>query len=334
MSNKVVTFGEVMMRLSPPNYAKFSQASTLEIEYGGGEANVAIALAYMGLDTCHVTRLPDTMIGKSVTQYLRQHWLDTRHVIYGDARMGMYFLEKGAVHRSSKVVYERDGSSFSRIQPEMVNWEEILKGADWFHWTGITPALSQGACDTCLAAIKTANKLGVTVSGDIHSRKSLWQYGKTRQEVLPELISGTDVVIASSYDLFDILNIGNEKADFAVSAKAVQERYPKIKVVADKDREMISASHNRIQGKMWKEGNLITSPSYDVTHIIDRVGTGDAFGAGLIYGLLHHEDDEVALKYGAAACALKHTVEGDANMVSAEDVTHLVRGNYDGRIKR
>lgn len=331
---KVVTFGEVMMRLSPPGYAKFSQAGMLEVEYGGGEANVAIALAYMGLDSCHVTRLPDNMIGKSVTQYLRHHWLDTSQVIYGDDRMGMYFLEKGAVHRSSKVVYERDGSAFSKISPDMINWEEVLRGADCFHWTGITPAISKGASDTCLAAIKTANELGIMVSGDVHSRKSLWNYGQTKEEILPALIRCTNVVIASAYDLYDILSIGEKGTDFESSAKALQAMYPAIKVVADKDREMLSASHNRIQGKMWKDEKLITSPSYNVTHIIDRVGTGDAFAAGLIYGLLHHEDDEIALKYGAAACALKHTVEGDANMVSAEDVTNLVNGQYDGRIKR
>ena len=331
---KVVTFGEVMMRLSPPGHAKFSQAGELEIDFGGGEANVAIALAYMGLNACHVTRFPDNMIGKSVTQYLRQHWLDTSHIIYGDNRMGMYFLEKGAVHRSSKVVYERDGSAFSMIQPEMFNWEEILEGSDWFHWTGITPAISRGVADTCLEAIKVAKKLGVTVSGDVHSRQSLWQYGKTRQEVLPAFVENTDVVIASAYDMHDVFAIGSEGADFKESAKALQEKYSGINVVADKDREMLSASHNRIQGKMWNGTRLVTSPSYDVTHIVDRVGTGDAFAAGLIYGLLHHEQDEVAIKYGAAACALKHTVEGDANMVLEEDVTNLVRGNYDGRIKR
>jgi len=331
---KVVTFGEVMMRLSPPGHAKFSQAGMLEIEYGGGEANVAIALAYMGLDTCHVTRLPDNMIGKSVTQYLRHHWLDTSHIIYGDEGIGMYFLEKGAVHRSSKVVYAREGSAFSKITPNMVDWKEILTGADCFHWTGITPAVSKGASDTCMAAIKMANELGVMVSGDVHSRKSLWKYGKTKEEVLPELIGSTDVIIASPYDLNSILSIGNEDSNFESIAKELQEIYPSVKVVADKDREMLSASHNRIQGKMWKDEKLITSPWYDVTHIIDRVGTGDAFAAGLIYGLLHYESNEIALKYGAAACALKHTVEGDANMVSVEDVTSLVKGNYDGRIKR
>ena len=331
---KVVTFGEVMMRLSPPGHAKFSQADMLEIEYGGGEANVAIALAYMGLDTCHVTRLPDNMIGRSVTQYLRHHWLDTSRVIYGDERMGIYFLEKGAVHRSSKVVYEREGSAFSKVKPSMFDWEEILRGVDCFHWTGITPAISKGASDTCMAAIKTANELGVMVSGDVHSRKSLWKYGQTKEEVLPEFIGCTDVIIASSYDLNDILSIGNKEIDFESSAKALQVMYPAVKVVADKEREMLSASHNRIQGKMWKDDKLITSPWYNVTHIIDRVGTGDAFAAGLIYGLLHHESNEIALKYGAAACALKHTVEGDASMVSAEDVTNLVNGNYDGRIKR
>ncbi len=333
-TKRIVTFGEVMMRLSPPGYAKFSQTTSLDIDYGGGEANVAIALAYMGIEACHVTRLPNNLIGRSATQYLRHHWVDTNHVLYGDTKMGFYFLEKGAVHRSSEVVYERHDSAFSKIKLEMLCWEEILEGADWFHWTGITPAVSQGAAESCLKAIQVANSLGITVSGDIHSRKSLWKYGLSQQEVIPDLVAGSNVVIASTYDIHDIFEIGNPDMDFEASAKALQEKFPLVHKVADKDREVLSASHNRIKGKMWNGKELLNSPSYDVTHIVDRVGTGDAYSAGLIYSLVNQKTDEVALKYAAATCALKHTVEGDANMVSEEDVAELVKGIGSGKIKR
>lgn len=334
-TKKLVTFGEVMMRLSPPGHARFSQAKTMDVDYGGGEANVAIALAYMGMEASHVTRLPDTLVGRSVTQYLRHHWIDTRHVIYGGTRMGLYFLEKGAVHRSSEVVYERADSSFSKIEPEMLDWHKILEGADWFHWTGITPAISKGASDSCLKAIEAANSMGVTVSGDIHSRKSMWKYGLSKKQVMPELVARTDVIISGTYDLHDIFGIGRHDSEFKDSAKTLQDRFPNVTKIADKDREVLSASHNRIKGKMWDGRDLITTPSYDVTHIIDRVGTGDAYAAGLIYGLLYHpEDDDVALRYAAASCALKHTVEGDANMACEEEVARIVNGDLSGNIKR
>ncbi len=334
MSKKVVTFGEVMMRFSPPGHAKFSQATTVELAYGGGEANVAISLAYFGLDATHVTRFPDNLLGRSATQFLRHHWLDTSRIIYGDGRMGKYFLEKGAVHRSSEVVYERDHSAFSRIVPGMVDWNEILKDASWFHWTGITPAISQSAADCCKEAIVAANELGIPVSGDIHSRKSLWQYGKSQQEIIPQMVEGCDVVIASTYDLKEIFGIGEVDDPFEESAEKLSDKYPKVKKVIDKHRESVSASHNRIQGFIWSEGSMYRSTSFDVTHIVDRVGTGDAYAAGLIYGLLTYDDDQQAVNFAAAACALKHTVEGDANVVSSKDVERIVQGNTSGKIIR
>ncbi len=333
---KVVTFGEVMMRLSPPGHAKFSQASALELAFGGGEANVAISLAYFGLSATHVTRFPDNIIGRSATQFLRHHWLDTSEVIYGDNMMGIYFLEKGAVHRSSQVIYEREGSAFSKITPEMISWEQVLKDADWFHWTGITPAISQGAAACCAEAIKAANKLGVTVSADIHSRRTLWNYGKTEQEVMPKLIEGCDVVIGSPKDIRNAFNfdIKGKTNDFKAISKELSKRCPRIKKVVDKNRETLSASHNRIQGKMWNGKYLFETPKLDVTHIIDRVGTGDAYAAGLIYGLLVYNDDVQSLKFATAACALKHTIEGDANVVSLEDVQGLMKGDTSGSINR
>lgn len=333
MSKKVVTFGEVMMRLSPPGYEKFSQASSFELVYGGGEANVAISCAYLGMKAAHVTRFPNNALGKAATQFLRKHWLSTDHVIYGDDMMGKYFLEKGAVHRSSEVIYEREGSAFSLIEPSMINWESVLKDADWFHWTGITPAISEGAAKCCLEAIKTANKMGITVSGDINSRSNMWKYGKTMQDVIPELVEHCDVVITSSRGIREMFGLGQSEDSFNTLAKELITLFPSVKKVVKKTRRMLSASHNQIQGKMWNGTSYIKTDMLNITHIIDRVGTGDAFAAGLIYGLLHYEDQQ-ALDFASAACALKHTVPGDVNIVSLENVRDLMEGNTTGAIRR
>lgn len=334
---KVVTFGEVMMRLSPPGFAKFSQAHTLDVVYGGGEANVAISLAYLGLNASHVTRFPDNLIGYSAAQFLRHHWLDSSWILYGDQLMGKYFLEKGAVHRPSQVVYEREGSAFSRIEPGMVDWRAVFQDADWFHWTGITPAISAGAAACTLEAIKAANEMGVSVSADIHSRKNLWNFGKTEKEIMPELIAGCDVVIGSYKDIssiFDMDTEGDETERFISAANQLMNLHPRIQKVFDKDRKTVSASHNSIRGKMWNGKRFHKTNKLEVTHIVDRVGTGDAYAAGLIYGLLHYTDDLEALKFATAACALKHTVEGDANMVALDSVLELMNGNTSGKIIR
>ena len=333
MPKKVITFGEVMMRLSPPGHSKFSQATSLELVYGGGEANVAISLAYLGMKAAHVTRFPDNALGKAATQFLRQHWLSTEHVIYGGNMLGKYFLEKGAVHRSSEVIYEREGSSFSLIEPSMVNWEDVLKDADWFHWTGITPAISEGAAHCCLDAIKTANKLGIPVSGDINSRDNMWKYGKTMEEVMPELVQNCDIVITSSRGIREMFGLGEEKDKFRAASENLMDHFPKIKKVVGKTRKSLSASHQQIQGKMWNGTEYIKTEVLDITPVIDRVGTGDAFAAGLIYGLLHYPDKE-ALEFASAACALKHTVPGDVNMVSLNNVLSLMQGDTSGSIIR
>lgn len=334
MAKKVVTFGEVMMRLSPPGYEKFAQATSLELVYGGGEANVAMSCAYLGMKAAHVTRFPENALGKAATQFLRKHWLSTEHVIYGDKMIGKYFLEKGAVHRSSEVIYEREGSSFSLIEPDMIDWEHVLKDADWFHFTGITPAISEGAANCCLNAIKTANKMGIMVSGDINSRDNMWKYGKSMQEVMPELVENCDVVITSSRGIHEMFSLGEPGDKYRDSARKLMERFPKIQKVVGKKRESISASHQQIQGKMWNGTEYIKSENLNITHVIDRVGTGDAFAAGLIYGLLHYQNDLEALSFASAACALKHTVPGDVNLVSLENVTNLMGGDTTGSIKR
>ncbi|PKA97720.1 2-dehydro-3-deoxygluconokinase [Flavobacteriaceae bacterium MAR_2009_75] len=334
MPKKLITFGEVMMRLSPPGYSKFAQATSLELVYGGGEANVAISCAYLGMKAAHVTRFPNNALGKAATQFLRKHWLSTEHVIYGGNMLGKYFLEKGAAHRSSEVIYEREGSAFSLIEPSMIDWQQALKGADWFHWTGITPAISEGAAKCCLEAIKTANKMGIKVSGDINSRDNMWKYGKTMQEVMPELVQNCDVVITSSRGIHEMFGVAAPEDKFREASKKLMDKFPKIKKVVGKTRKSISASHQQIQGKMWNGEEYIKTETLNITPVIDRVGTGDAFASGLIYGLLHYDNDLQALNFASSACALKHTVPGDVNMVSLENVTSLMEGDTSGAIKR
>ena len=215
----------------------------------------------------------------------------------------------------------------------MIDWEDVLKDADWFHWTGITPAISDGAAKSCLDAIKTANKMGITVSGDINSRKNMWKYGKTMQEVMPELVQNCDIVISSTKGIHEMFGLGEQGEKFRKSAKLLMQRFPKIKKVVGKTRKSLSASHQQIQGKMWNGDHYIKTDSLNITHVIDRVGTGDAFAAGLIYGLLHY-DDAHALSFASAACALKHTVPGDVNLVSLDNVLSLMEGDTSGTIKR
>lgn len=333
----VITFGEIMMRLSTPGFARFSQATNLNITYGGGEANVAVSLAYFGLPAAHVTRFPDNDLGQAATALLRQHQVNTAHIIYGGDRLGLYFLETGAVARPSKVVYDRADSAFAQLQPGMLNWEVILKDAQWFHWTGITPAISDGAARSCLEAIQVANKLGITVSADINYRKNLWQYGKSAPEVMPEMIAGCDLIVSSLSDAADILQIlpeDNSSDKFISVCQQIMQQYPRIKRIVNTKRGSVNASHNTLAGMLWNGRELVQTPTHDITHIIDRIGGGDAFMAGLIYGLLTYPDDQQALNFAVAASALKHTIEGDANLVTVAEVEPVMHGDSSGRLKR
>ncbi|UXP31769.1 sugar kinase [Reichenbachiella agarivorans] len=330
---KVVTFGEVMMRLTPPGYAKISQTETLELTFGGGEANVAISLAYFDLKAFHVTQFPDNTVGKAATQFLRRHWVATPYVTYGPMDLGIYFHERGAVHRSSTVLYDRANSSFANLDPSVYNWEEIFEDADWFHWTGITPAISENTLAATKQALLAAKKMGVKVSCDLTYRDSLWKYGKTPQEALPELIELTDVLMTGTREMI-LFSDGTEEMEQEDLMKNFQKTFPNLEIIADKKRDSINASLNALSGMMWDGQQIYQTKELSVTHIVDRVGTGDAFCAGLIYGLLTKEGNQHALDFAIAACALKHTIEGDANMVSVADVEKLVSGDSSGRIIR
>lgn len=347
MSKKVVTFGEIMLRLATPGYLRFSQAKEFSATFGGGEANVAVSLANYGLNAEFVTRMPKNDIAKSCEMDLHKYGVKTDNFIYGGDRLGIYFLETGAVARASKVVYDRAHSAIAEIKPGMIDWEKVLKGADWFHWTGITPALSQGAADACLEAIKVANKLGVTVSCDLNYRKNLWKYGKSAAEIMPVLVEGCDVILGNEEDAEKVFGIKPEGFDVAqtngeVNAAVFEsvctqlmKKFPRAKKVIITLRGSINANHNTWGGVLFADGKLFQSRRYDITHIVDRVGGGDSFMGGLIYGLLTYTgDDQKALDFAVAASCLKHTIYGDYNLATVEEVEKLMSGDASGRVSR
>ena len=343
----VITFGEIMLRLSTPGYLRFGQARQFDATFGGGEANVAVSLANYGVDAKFITRLPENDIAKACIKDLRSYGVDTSGIIYGGDRVGIYFLETGAVARPSKVVYDRANSSIATIQPGMVDWKKVFEGADWFHWTGITPALSQGAADVCLEAIKAANALGVTVSCDLNYRKNLWKYGKTAGEVMPALVEGCDIILGNEEDADKVFGIKPEGFDVTATGGAIDQRrfqsvgeqlmkrFPRAKKVIITLRGSVNANHNTWGGVLWDGKTLCQSPRYDITHIVDRVGGGDSFMGGLIYGLLTYTgDDQKALNFAVAASCLKHTIFGDYNQVTVAEVENLMKGDASGRVSR
>ena len=344
---RVVTFGEIMLRLSTPGYLRFGQARQFDATFGGGEANVAVSLANYGLDARFVTRLPENDIARACVRDLRSYGVDTSGIVWGGERLGIYFLETGAVARPSKVVYDRANSAIASIQPGMIDWEKVFKGADWFHWTGITPALSQGAADVCLEAVKAANALGITVSCDLNYRKNLWKYGKKAGEVMPALVEGCDIILGNEEDADKVFGIKPEGFDVTATGGAIDQgrfrsvgeqlmkRFPRAKKVIITLRGSINANHNTWGGVLWDGKTLYESPRYDITHIVDRVGGGDSFMGGLIYGLLTFAgDDQKALNFAVAASCLKHTVFGDYNQVTVAEVENLMEGDASGRVSR
>ncbi|MDD3789691.1 MAG: sugar kinase [Petrimonas sp.] len=343
---KIVTFGEIMLRLATPGYQRFLQSGNLNATFGGGEANVAVSLANYGIPAEFVTRLPENDIGDWCVSDLRKYNVGTQHIRRGGDRVGIYFLETGAVARPSKVVYDRANSAIAEVQKGMFNWKEILKDAAWFHWTGITPAISQGAADACLEAIKTANEMGITVSCDLNYRKNLWKYGKNASEVMPQLVEGCDIILGNEEDAekvfgikpegFDVEKTAGEvdAAEFESVCKQLMQKFPRAKKVIITLRGSINANHNTWGGCLYSD-KLYNSRRYDITHIVDRVGGGDSFMGGLIYGLLTYpQDDQHALDFAVAASCLKHTIYGDFNLVSVKEVETLMKGDVSGRVVR
>lgn len=338
---KVITFGEIMLRLAPHGYERFTQANDLEATFGGGEANVAVSLANFGMDAAFVTKLPAHAIGQCAVNDLRRYGVDVSHIVRGGDRVGIYFLEKGASQRASQVVYDRAGSAISQASLSDFNWDEILKGADWFHFTGITPALSDSSAAITLEACRQARKLGLTVSCDLNFRKKLWSSEKAKA-VMSGLMEYVDVCIANEEDaekVFGIKAAGTDVTSGSLNregyidvAKQLTERFG-CKAAAITLRESISASDNNWAAMLYTGGQAYFSKTYPV-RIVDRVGGGDSFGAGLIYASLKQKSPQETIEFAAAASCLKHSIEGDYNRVSVEEVEQLAAGDGSGRVQR
>jgi len=338
---KVVTFGEIMLRLAPEGYLRFVQAVSFGAVYGGGEANVAVSLAGFGIDAAFVTKLPKHEIGQSAVNKLREFGVDTSLIVRGGDRVGIYFLEKGASQRSSKVIYDRAHSAIAQAVPADFDWDKIFSGADWFHFTGITPALSDGAAEICMAACKAAKAKGITVSCDINYRANLWTREKAG-EVMSGLMKYVDICVANEEDAADVFGIKASGSD-VTTGKISHEGYKEVasslvkkfgfKQTAITLRESISANDNNWAAMLWAGNDFYFSKKYAV-HIVDRVGGGDSFSAGLIYANLQGMPSQEGLEFAVAASCLKHTIEGDFNLVSADEVKKLAAGNASGRVQR
>ena len=344
---KVVTFGEIMLRLAPQGFLRFSQVNNFDAIYGGGESNVAVSLANYGVPVDFVTRLPKNDIGECAMMEMRKRGVGVDKIIYGGDRLGIYFLETGAVSRGSKVVYDRAHSAISEIKLGMVDWKTVFQDVAWFHWTGITPAISQGAADACLEAVKIASEMGVTISTDLNYRAKLWNYGGDREAIMSELTSYCDIVLGNEEDAekhfgikpesLDITKEGHKvKAESFLSVcKQMMKKFPRAKKVITTLRGSISASHNTWAGVMYDGKKMYKSSEYQITDIVDRVGGGDSFMGGLIYGLIKYKNnDQKALDFAVAASCLKHTIKGDANLVLISEVEKLMGGDASGRVSR
>ncbi len=335
----VITFGEIMMRLATPGFLRWNQAPHLELTYGGGEANVAVSCVNYGLTADFVTRLPKNDMAQRAINELRGLGVGTSHIVRGGERIGIYFLESGASQRASKVTYDRAHSAIAEIKPGEVNWDEVFKGARWFHWTGITPALSDTAAEVVEEACEAAKKAGVTISADLNYRKKLWSKEKA-QRVMSDLAELIDVCIANEEDAESVFGI---KGAEVTSGKIEHRQYEevagklvdkfKFKKVAITLRESHSASRNGWSAMLYENGKSCFSRKYDIT-IVDRVGGGDSFAGGLIYALLRGDDNDKAINFAVAASCLKHTIPGDYNRVTLEEVEALAKGDASGRVQR
>jgi 2-dehydro-3-deoxygluconokinase len=343
MSKKIITFGEVMLRLKSLGHERFFQSPQLEATFGGGEANVAVSLANFGMKASFVTVLPDNDIANSCLRELRGLGVDISFIQKGKGRMGVYFLEVGANQRASKVVYDRKYSAISLAKPGTIDWDKVFNGSDWFHITGITPALSQSSADLSMEAVKKASEKGITVSCDFNYRKKLWKYGKSAIEVMNELVKYVDIGIANEEDCQKSLGISLdsnvESGELDVDkykelSKKVLKAFPKLKIMAITLRESKSADHNGWSACLNDGKNFYLSKKYDIKDIVDRVGGGDSFSAGLIYGLNNYENKEDALNFAVAASCLKHSINGDYNRVYVDEVEKLMSGDASGRVQR
>jgi 2-dehydro-3-deoxygluconokinase len=348
MEGRIVTLGEIMLRLKSPGFERLLQSPTFEATFGGGEGNVALSLAQFGLDVAFVTALPQNQIGDACVRFLRGYGVDTTHIARRGERMGIYFLEAGANQRPSNVIYDRAYSATATAFLADFDWNRIFDRATWFHITGITPAISVNTAELALQAVQAAKACGVTVSCDYNFRKKLWQYGKTAPEVMPELVKYVDVGIANEEDCQRSLGVSVSAGDWehAVSsgtldtakyealAQKMFDVFPNLRYQAITLRESFSASHNGWSACLYNGDTFLISRRYDITHLVDRVGGGDSFAAGLIYGLYTEMPDDDALDFAVAASCLKHSISGDVNFSTIDEVQRLAAGDASGRVQR
>jgi 2-dehydro-3-deoxygluconokinase len=341
----IVTLGEIMLRLKSPGFERFLQSPQFEATWGGGEANVAESLAMFGMNVRYVTALPQNPLADSCISFLRSFNIDTSYIVRQGDRVGIYFLEAGSGPRGSQVIYDRTNSTISQINSDAFSWSKIFNDAQWFHITGITPAISQKAADLALFSLKAAKTAGLTTSCDLNYRKNLWKYGKNAPEVMNTLIPYVDIIIANEEDIQKSLDIKIEqqiggaeldRVKYENMGKMVLEKFPNVKIVAITLRESFSADHNDWAAICIVRGekNAFISKKYSIKNIVDRVGGGDAFGAGLIYGLIQKMSYQDALEFAVAASALKHTILGDSNRATLSEVKSLLAGDASGRVKR
>ena len=340
---KYLTFGEIMLRLRAPGHERFFQSNMMEATFGGGEANVAVSLANFGEDAAYLTVLPKNALGDECIRELRRFGVDTKRVVRGEGRMGIYFLEAGANQLPSKVIYDRANSAIALAKPGDIDWDKAFEGVDWFHITGITPAISESAMELSLESVKEAKKRGITVSCDLNYRKNLWKYGKAAAEVMRELAKYVDVAIANEEDVQKSLGITVDvdvesgeldREKYRKLGDKVLEQYPDMKLIAITLRESHSADWNGWAACLNDREHFYVSKKYEIRDIIDRVGGGDSFAGGLLYGLNHYEDKQAALEFAVAASCLKHSIIGDFNRVGVAAVEKLAGGDGFGRVQR
>jgi len=340
---KYITFGEIMLRLKPPNWERFFQSPVLEATFGGGEANVAVGLVRFGLDVAYVSAIPNNPIGEACIRELRKQGIDTSLVIRKGERLGIYFLEAGANQRPSVVVYDRSHSAIAETSVKDIDWNKVFEGDSWFHITGITPAISLSAADLSLEAVKKAKEKGVTISCDLNFRKKLWKYGKSAPEVMTELIKYVDIALGNEEDCQKSLGVkvGIDVESGKLQIEKYQELtnkiltlYPHLQKIAITLRESHSADYNGWSAVLNNRKEFLISKKYEIHNIVDRVGGGDAFAAGLIYGLNHLTDDQQALEFAVAASCLAHSIPGDLPLLSLKEVESLVGGSGSGRVQR
>ena len=332
----VVTFGETMMRLTTVNQYRFSQSSHFEINFAGGESNVALSLSKLKIPASHVTVVPDNDLGECVIEYYQKFGLDTSFVKRSGKRLGTFYVEKGASIRAGKVIYDREDSSFATLNPREFNWDEIFNNAGWFHFTGITPAISSNSAMAILEAVQVAFRLGINISADVGYRNNLWKWGKNATEVIPELTRYCSYIVCSVYDAGDVFGLfpENNQDPFVSICKQLMDLYPNLKAIITTERGQKSASHNSLMGKCWDGASLIETEIIEIPNMVDRIGGGDAFVAGFIYGKLNHFNNSKALNFSIAASALKHTIDGDINLSTMEEIEAIMHGHTSGRLKR